>query len=79
MNIEPGKEYVRGDGQRATIQGLARRNNIDGLAIYWSLQGDHYARDGRIVSVRRVYTSPGEPYQWETYLCDGIRSIKGDA
>jgi hypothetical protein len=49
MTIEIGSTYTRNDGKSVKIMGLAKCGRIDGLTIYWSLQGDWYAADGRFV------------------------------
>jgi hypothetical protein len=46
--MKPGT-YKTNRGDAVQIQGPARVDDIDGQPIFWSLQGDHYAADGRAV------------------------------
>jgi hypothetical protein len=49
QKLQIGREYARNDGRMVKIMGPAKCSQIDGLTIYWSLQGDWYASDGRFV------------------------------
>jgi hypothetical protein len=43
------KVYKNGWGQEVKIMGLAKTEKLEEQTIYWSLQGDWYAEDGRFV------------------------------
>lgn len=43
--------YINGNGEKVHIGGLALYQ-VEGQDVFWSIQGDHYARDGRFVTGR---------------------------
>lgn len=47
MKLKPRTTYLNGRGERVCIAGLAKRD--DKQRAYWSIQGDHYTEDGRII------------------------------
>lgn len=59
IHLEPGKEYTRGDGTRALIEGLAKYPQVEGQTVYYSRHGDWFAQDGRFVSFHECHTGDG--------------------
>lgn len=46
--------YLDGRGRRVHIVGCTGRL-LDGLRIFWSIQGDHYTENGQMVTGQVVY------------------------
>lgn len=49
MKLKPRTTYLNNGGKRVNIAGLIGEKH-DGQPLFWSIQGDHYAEDGRRVS-----------------------------
>lgn len=47
MKLKPRTTYVNGFGMLVRIAGRTRR--ADELPAFWSIGGDHYAEDGRMI------------------------------
>lgn len=41
--------YLNNKGNQVHIAGLAHRPEMEGLLVYWSIEGNHYTEDGRFV------------------------------
>jgi len=54
LKLEARHTYLNGSGSRVNIAGLAKCPPIEGLKIFWSIQGNWYANDGRSCSLRRI-------------------------
>lgn len=81
LQLTPRTTYIRNDGKDVSIYGLAGVPDIDGQRIWCSVQGDHYAEDGRLVSGRLVpcvYIGVTSRLKYESYLlpADNWRSIR---
>lgn len=81
MKLKAHTTYVNNKGTRVEIMGLARVEPVDGLPIWWSLQGNHYAEDGRMVHHVRVVRSVSDGDAWERRLLDASAgdSLKEEA
>ena len=62
-------------GDLVCIAGPTANAAVEGQKTFWSIQGDHYAEDGRFVAIRRLPNpSPSQkereesPYIYESYL-----------
>jgi hypothetical protein len=62
MKLKPRTTYLNKNGDRVNIAGLAKYT-VDGINIFWSIQGDHYAEDGRFVSLARTEVNGEETYK----------------
>lgn len=59
--VVPGKKYRSERRHRIHISGPvahADHENLEGLRLYWSLEGNWYAADGRYVLCRQVSRDP---------------------
>lgn len=78
LQLKPRTTYVSNDGKAVHIYGRARVPDLDGQRIWWSIQGDHYAEDGRRVGTREL-TGPSAlrpKYEKVLYAADNWRSIR---
>lgn len=65
--------YRNRRGDIVHIAGPTQCAPVQGLKTFWSIQGDHYAEDGRFVACRRSPNPDPEaaqewPYVYEAYL-----------
>lgn len=81
MKLKANTTYVNNHGARVQIIGLARVEPVDGLPVWWSLQGNHYAEDGRLVAYARVVRSVSDGDDYERRLLDASagNSLKEEA
>lgn len=78
MILKPRTTYLSNDGTAVHIYGLAKVPDLDGQRIWWSIQGDHYAEDGRRVGARTL-SGPSvlrPKYEKILYAADNWRSIR---
>jgi hypothetical protein len=54
LNLEIGRWYLRNDGREVCIKGLAKREPIEGMTVFWANTGEHYTADGRDVFPDRL-------------------------
>lgn len=73
MKLKPRTTYLNHAGQRVSITGKTGEY-FEGIPLYWSIQGDHYGDDGRMLSGARK-GGIGELVRFFTAF-DGGSSIK---
>lgn len=59
LKLKARTTYKNADGRQVMIAGLTGET-VNGLPVWWSIQGDHYTEDGRFVRSRRDWSKPGE-------------------
>ena len=70
LRVEPGCAYENYFGDRQLIWGWCRDTEVDGHAVLWSLGGDWYIPDGRMVNYRQVKGDDGTGAQWERFISE---------
>ena len=59
IKLQPRTTYTNGWGRTVNIAGPTGET-IEGQPVFWSIQGDHYAQDGRFVNTSRLDNRAGD-------------------
>jgi hypothetical protein len=75
LQLKPRTTYRDGDGREVCIAGLARYD-LEGMPVFWSIQGNHYTVDGRFVHSRQKPGTRREEMDYERFtIADGSRNL----
>lgn len=76
MKLQPRTTYRDRGGSEVHVAGLAKCDPIEGQVIYWSIGGDWYAEDGRM-----VYGATDRNWTYRRFLlpADSERTIVSEA
>lgn len=66
LQLKPRTTYRDGNGNEVCIAGLAHYE-LEGMPVFWSIQGNHYTVDGRFVHSRRKPGSRRDEIELERY------------
>lgn len=73
MSLQPRTTYRTIGGDVVHIAGPARGSDLDGIRAWWSIRGDHYLDDGRMLSGRLLRNDDGTQ-RYERFALDATNS-----